>query len=140
MFQFEEAPAFMALFYLTLYLVQIILYTVRVYVFYHGTKQFIACLWRTKDYEGGLKALLTPWGAEKSPECRQVTVFAYSCVFLFAWISNGYVMTSHITALVEPGFGLLNSVGTGKLYFGSTWNHFPLIGYAICNYLYHDES
>ena len=59
-----------------------------------------------RKYDGGLMALTTPWGLEKSPEATQINHFTYGFPLLFGWAFGGIIVCQYITAIFEPGFGL----------------------------------
>jgi hypothetical protein len=75
----------------------------------------------------GISQLSTPWGMEKSPYVHQACCFKVGFALCSFYLFNtGRIIMSYISAYTEPGFGLVHSVGTGKLYLGALWNHFPL--------------
>ena len=125
-FQSEEFPAFMGFFYFAQYFIQVVHLIFRIYVVSRTCKDLIGCLKRTRKYDGGLRALLTPWGVEKSPEATQMTAYRFGIALPYIWCFAGMSFCVAVTSAFAPGFGLVNSLGTGKLYFGSKWNEFPL--------------
>jgi hypothetical protein len=126
-FQHELMPGFMTFFYITIYLCTLSLNVFKMYVVLMGFAQLSACLKHTQKAEGGLLALFTPWGLEKAPTITHMIFYKYILAITAATLCSGTSLCAYMTALQEPGFGLLNSMGTGSLYFGSQWNDYPLI-------------
>ena len=126
-FQYEISPGFMTFFYIALYTLELIAVCCRLYITIYLINEMVKCAKRTHKYEGGLLALQTPWGMDKSPECTQLMSIKMTLALPNLWCYAGTLYCAYITAMCHPGFGLLSSVPTGKLYFGSKWNEYPLM-------------
>ena len=117
----------MTFFYIALYTLELIAVCCRLYITIYLINEMVKCAKRTHKYEGGLLALQTPWGMDKSPECTQLMSIKMTLALPNLWCYAGTLYCAYITAMCHPGFGLLSSVPTGKLYFGSKWNEYPLM-------------
>ena len=126
-YQYELFPGFMTFFYVMMYTLEVGLTCLRLYIFGSACSQFVGMLKRTRYYDGGLKALLTPWGCDKSPEVTQFNVIRLTLGTCILWMFSGLMFNNYINAIIAPGFGLINGATTsGKLYFGALWNYAPI--------------
>ena len=69
--------------------------------------------------------MLTFWGAEKNPRCKQNAAFAsIHGVYEFVVIIN--ILFQQHNIMFGPGLGVMNAAPSGKLYYGSEWNQQPV--------------
>ena len=129
-FQYEAFPGTMIFVYVVLYLCEIATFLMRLSVTLWMYYRVGMCLKRSSKQPGGLKALLLPWGCAKSPECSQYSNVRIAILLCWAIVFSGITLCWYISAMFEPGFGLVNSLDTGKFYFGAKWNEDPLPRYA----------
>ena len=124
-FQFEEFPAFMTVFYVSICLLYSFQYSIYLK---HLVRVFWAASITIKRV--GIAQICSATALEKSPHVKQVWAFrgVFSVSLFFGVSAAGYMF--FFSFLLAPGFGLLNSLGSSKLYLGSLWNAFPIPEYA----------
>ena len=126
-FQYQEYPAFMTFFYVAMYSLEVLMFCIVLYWTTSTMQAFADVLSKIRKSEGGLVSLLTWWGNEKNPFITQSCYLRFSfCLGRFTSMQGLRVILIYLSCLYAPGFGLLNSSGTGMWYLGSSWNEAPV--------------
>ena len=127
-FMYDEFPTFMLVFYIVMFVLELFISCFKarfVFLSLKAIKHCCASGYR-RDGPSVFRAWFTPWGIDKSPDVSSICL-TFQAQAVFHWTTQAaLVLTLYFTAFAEPGFGLVNSFHTGKLYFGALWNHFPL--------------
>ena len=123
-FQHEEYPVFMTFYWIALYMMYFFETAFRFaffYVHWIGPRSCPRAILATKDDLGDI---LTPWGLEKNPNCRQMYIW-YIWYSIFSLLYATQWADAYQTVFGD-GIGLIHSMRSGKLYLGAQWNEFPI--------------
>lgn len=125
-FQYQEYPKFMTFFYVSMFLLEIIYMLTWFSLFLEACYRFSGVAKRLQKSDNGLLTLILPWRLEKSDVISQSCTYRAHIAIFGMWGFVGITAMSYVSMWSAPGFGLVNSEGTGMLYFGSDWNEFPI--------------
>lgn len=116
----------MTFFYVGMYSLEIIYMLVWFSIFLEACYRLSGIAKLMAKSDNGLLACILPWRAEKNEHVTQNCYFRAHIAVFGMWGFVGITAMSYISTWSAPGFGLVNSEGTGMLYFGSDWNEFPI--------------
>ena len=116
----------MIFFYIAFYTITLVTICLRMYASHKAFQKIVILFKKAVKAEGGWRTLLTPWGVERNPEITQIKAFKPMIIAIFVWQLWLYAIFSQIALLFQPGFGLVNSFASGKVYFGALMNYYPL--------------
>jgi len=124
-FLYQEFPAFMTFFHVFMPIVAFINQLLRCFLALEVFGRCAMCL-KTAYKANNLKSALTPWGMERNPQLSQVCFLRGMWTSYAFTFSLGFLVLNYYTIYNSQGLGVLNSVGTGSLYYGATFNEHPL--------------
>lgn len=125
-FIYQEYPAFITFYYVAMYTLFLLDVIIKWLVIWEGTLLMRRVIYNNLVQTRDLEALCTPWGCEKNPEVTITCTVRTVGVFAMALYWSPPDICCLIISLFGKGVGLVNSFGTGALYFGAGWNEYPL--------------